>query len=128
MAYGMSSALAVKILNHLRNNTTWTPPTTIYAKLHVGDPGANGTANPSAVTTRVAVTFALSGNTIIITGTPPSWTMTTTETIQGVSFWDASTAGTFLWSSQLAVARPVIAADTPSLVAESFGFGSGIAA
>lgn len=128
MSYGISSYLCGKILNHLRNNATWTPPTAIYALPHKGDPGANGTANVATSVTRQVVSFALTGNTITITGTPPSFTATATENWVGISFWDASTSGNFLWSSQLATPRSVVAADTPSLIAESFGFGSGIAA
>lgn len=128
MSYGMSSYLAGKILDHLRNNATWTPPTTIYAQPAKGDPGANGTANVATSVTRQLITFARSGNSIIITGTPPSFTAAATESWAGITFWDASTSGNFLWSSQLAVARSVVSGDTPSLIAESFGFGSGIAA
>jgi hypothetical protein len=128
MSYGMSSYLAGKILDHLRNNTTWTPPSAIYAQPAKGDPGANGTANVATSVTRQAITFARSGNNIIITGTAPSFTAAATENWAGMTFWDASTSGNFLWSSQLAVTRAVVSGDTPSLVAESFGFGSGIAA
>lgn len=129
MAYGISTYLIGKVLNHLNPaGSSWTKPTTIYVQPHKGDPGANGTANIATSVTRQAVSFAISGNTLIITGTPPSFTAAATESWVGVSFWDAATAGNFLWSSQLAVSRSVVSGDTPTLISESFGFGSGIAA
>lgn len=127
MAYGMSPALSTLVLNHLRGNTSWTMPTSIYAQMHTGDPGVNGTANVSAVTTRQLITFSLSGTTIVA-ATFPTFTATATETIVGLSFWSAASSGTFYWSSQLATPRPVINGDTPAILAESFGFSTGIAA
>jgi hypothetical protein len=42
-----------------------------------------------------------------------TWTsVSTTETYSHVSFWDASTAGTFLGSDDLATPRAVTAGDT----------------
>lgn len=124
MATGVSAgAFANKVLDHLRGGTAWTQPAAIFAKLHTGDPGAAGTANPSTVTTRVTVSFAAaSGGSIANTGTNPSWNMTATETIAYVSFWDASTAGSFLWSSQCTVAKGVVNGDTVTLTANSLGF------
>ena len=37
--------------------TSFTAPAALYIQIHTGDPGASGTANVSAVTTRQAVTF-----------------------------------------------------------------------
>lgn len=117
MATGLAAtALANKILDHLRGGTAWTQPAAIYVKLHIGDPGAAGTANPSAVTTRVAVTHAAaSGGSITSNGTAPSWAMTASETIAYVSFWDASTAGNFLWSAQCTASKGVVNGDTLTL-------------
>ena len=57
MTLGFSTTnLANNWLNMLRG-TAFTAPTGVYAKLHIGDPGAAGTNNASAVTTRQAVTF-----------------------------------------------------------------------
>lgn len=93
---GISSYLANKWLGMLAG-TAYTAPAAVYAKLHVGPPGAAGTANPSAVTTRLAVTFgAASGGAISITTTYPVWTLTSTETETWVSLWDASTGGNLL--------------------------------
>lgn len=114
MSVGIAgTTLANKILDHLRGGTAWTQPAGLYVKLHKGDPGSAGTANPSAVTTRDDATFAAaSSGKILLTGTVPSFAMTATEVITHVSIWDASTAGNFLWSAQLTVSKAVVSGDT----------------
>lgn len=118
MAAGLSTTnLANSWLNLLRG-VAFTAPTSLYVKLHTGDPGASGTANPSGNTTRVALTFsAASGGTVALTGTPPSWTMTTSETLTHISVWDASTSGNFLWSVALSSSKTVTNSDTFTLTA-----------
>lgn len=117
MTVGLHTAnLANKILDHLRGGTAWTQPAGIYAQLHIGDPGAAGTSNQSANTTRVRVNFAAAASGAIAeTGTAPQWTMTATETISHLSFWDTATAGNVLCTSQAATARGVISGDTVTL-------------
>jgi len=111
MTLGFSTTnLANNWLNMLRG-TAFTAPTGVYAKLHIGDPGAAGTNNASAVTTRQAVTFGAASAGAIALSNTPSFTMTTTETISHVSYWDASSAGNFLWSSALTVPKSVVNTD-----------------
>lgn len=114
MATGLHTTnFANKVLDHLRGGTSWTQPAGIYIKMHTGDPGPAGTANSSAVTARVAVTFAAaSGGSIAQSGTPSPWTASASETISHTSFWDASTSGNFLWSAQCAVPKGVVSGDT----------------
>lgn len=96
--------------------TAETAPAGSYVQVHVGDPGSAGTANPSAVTTRSAVTMAAaSSGSKSITGTNPSWSMTATETITHISVWSASTAGTFLFSAALSSSKSVSSGDTLTL-------------
>ncbi len=118
MAVGLSAAnLANKWLDMLRN-TAFSEIAETHVKLHTGDPGANGTANASAVTTREALSLdAASGGSVSLTGTPPSWTMTGTETISHISIWTDATTGSFLWSAALATPKPVEADDTLTLTA-----------
>ena len=105
MTVGISNYLANKLLDSVAKGIAYTPPTTVYAKIHQGDPGAAGTANASAVTTRVACTFnAAASGSIGMSGTP-EFTLSALETITHVSFWDANTGGNFLWSSQAATAK-----------------------
>jgi hypothetical protein len=116
VAVGLATTtLANNWLNMLRG-VAFTAPTGLYVKLHTGDPGAAGTANASAVTTRSTLTLAVaSGGAVALTGTQPSWSMTTSETIAYISVWDNASVGNFLWSAQLSVAKTVANGDTLTL-------------
>ncbi|PVA24336.1 gp34 protein [Mycobacteroides abscessus subsp. abscessus] len=124
MASGLSAVnLANKWLNILRG-AAFTPPAGVYARLHLDDPGPNGTANASVVATRIQVAYSPAANgAIVLTGTNPQFTMTATETIKYVSFWDDATAGNFLWSAPLAAPRNVVATDTLTLVSAGVTLG-----
>lgn len=90
---------------------------TLYAKLHTGDPGSAGTANASAETTRKAMSFAsASGGSATQSGSV-SWTSWSagSETITHVSYWSASTAGTFKGSFALTASKSVANTDTLTL-------------
>lgn len=114
MADGLSSGLANNLLNTLRG--TAYSVSGVYVKLHTGSPGSAGTSSPSAVTTRSIATFATaSGGAIALTGTNPSWSMTTSETVTDISVWDSSTAGNFLWSAVLTTPKTVANGDTLTL-------------
>lgn len=127
MTYGLATTLlANKILDHLRGGSAWTQPSGLYVKLHtsVGDPGAAGTSNASAVTTRSQATFAAAASgAIALTGTNPSWTMSGTETIGGISVWDATTSGNFQWSAALSVNKSVQSGDTLTLTTCGLSLG-----
>lgn len=128
MTVGLSTAnLANKILDHLRGGTAWTQPSGLYVKLHTsaGDPGAAGTSNASAVTTRSQATFAAAlAGAIALTGTNPSFSMTATETIGYISVWDALTGGNFVWSAALASNKNVESGDTLTLTACGLSLGA----
>lgn len=125
MAVGLHAVnLANRWLDILRG-TAFTAPSGIYVKLHTGDPGAAGTANASVVTTRSQATFAASsGGAIALTGTNPSWTATASETISHISVWDNSSAGNFLWSAALSVAKSVQSGDTLTLTTLGVSLGA----
>lgn len=117
MAVGLVTvAFADKVLNHMLRATASTAPAGNFAKLHTGDPGASATANVSSVTTRPAMTFsASSGGSCALAATFPTWTSwagTSPETISHFSVWDASSAGTFLYSLALTASRTVQTGDT----------------
>lgn len=126
MTTGVSTAnFANKALDHVRGGTAWTQPSGLYAKCHTGDPGASGTSNASAVTTRSQATFAAAASgAIALTGTNPSFSMTTTETITHISVWDASTSGNFLWSAALSASKPVTSGDTLTLTSLGLSIGA----
>lgn len=119
MTAGLSVGnLAHAWLNSIRgggNGVTFTAPAAIFARVHIGDPGAAGTANPSAVTTGQAVTFGAATAGAIALSNSPAFAMTATETISHVSFWSAATAGTFYWSATLTTPRAVVNTDTLTL-------------
>jgi hypothetical protein len=116
-----SSNLVSKWLNMLRG-TAFTAPSSLNVQLHTGDPGAAGTANQSAVTTRqvATVSASASGSALALSNTP-ACAMTATETISHISIWDASTSGNFLLSIALTVAQAVNSGDTLNLNSLSIG-------
>lgn len=86
----------------------------VWVKLHIGDPGAAGTSNPAAETTRKQVTFGAGAATGTISNTAAvEWTLvSTSETYSHISLWSASAAGTFLGSDDLSSTAAVTAGDT----------------
>lgn len=85
-SYGITPAFANLVLGTL-NNVPLTVPI-VCAQLHDGDPGNDGTANPSAVTTRVQVNLNTPDNgATSLAGGSPSWNMTGPETIEAISLW-----------------------------------------
>jgi hypothetical protein len=110
-----ATGLANGWLNTIRGGgagTTFTADAALYIELHIGDPGSAGTANPSAVTTRQAVTFGAAAVGAIALSNSPAFTMTATETITHIAVWNASSAGTFRWSAALTSSKAVVNTDT----------------
>ncbi len=100
------------------NGTSYTAPSAVYAKLHTGDPGEDGTSNAAGNTSRQAVEFGAASNGVISLTNTPSWTnVSTTETYSYVSLWDNSTAGNCLGSGALTAGVSVTAGDTFTLTA-----------
>lgn len=120
---GFSDYIEPFILNAVFKNDKASFPaiTTVYVKLHKGDPGENGTANAATETTRQSAAFnAASGGSIVSSATV-SWTnVSTTETITHISFWDNSTAGNCLGSASLNVSAPLTAGDNLDLTSITF--------
>lgn len=81
----------------------------VWVKLHLGDPGAAGTSNPAAETTRKQATFGAAASAGAISNTVAvEWTaLPAAETFTHVSLWSASTAGTFLGSDDLSSSAAV---------------------
>lgn len=113
MATGLAAATANSWLDALCRSVTYTEPAAFYVKLHIGDPGASGASNAAGETTRQAVTFSAASAGAITNSAAVTWTnVSTSETLSHVSFWDASSAGTFLGSDALETSRAVTAGDT----------------
>lgn len=104
--------VANAILDWLRGVAPATIPG-LFWKLHTGDPGSAGTANASAVTSRVSVTYsAASGGSMSFASAGGSFAMTATETITHISVWTASSGGNVLWTFILTASRSVVSGDT----------------
>lgn len=115
MTVGLETTNAANAMLNGFRNVSWQNAAT-YVKLHTGDPGSAASANAGAVTTRSQATFAAaSSGAIALTGTNPSWAMTTTETISHISVWTASSAGSFLFSAALSASKAVANGDTLTL-------------
>lgn len=94
-----------------------------YVKLHTGDPGAAGTANAAAETTREEATFAAAAGGAMATDADLVWTsVAATETYTHVSFWTASSGGTFVGSALLALPRSITAGGTFTIAAGNLAF------
>lgn len=115
MSVGLATVnFANALLNTVNNNSFAVSAT--WVQLHVGDPGAAGTANLSVVTTRQQATFAAAASgALALSVSPTAWNMTATETIVNISIWSTSTGGTFYWSATLAVPKTVASGDTLTL-------------
>lgn len=123
MTYGINTTnLANVLLNSIRGTSFAAPAT--WAQLHTGDPGAAGTANLSANTTRIQLTFAAaSGGSIALASVPTPWNMTATETITGISIWSAVTGGSVYWDVSLTSSQAVANGDTLTLNTCTLGIG-----
>jgi hypothetical protein len=99
-------------------NASITSATSTYPwyQLHVGAPGAAGTANIAVETTRKQVTsWATASGGSQASSSALSWTnVAGSEDFTKVSTWTASSAGTFGFSG-VVTANPVVAGDTFSV-------------
>lgn len=120
MTVGLAVAVANSFLDALGNATNYTAPTAFWVKLHTGDPGASGASNAATETTRKQASFAAASSGSMASDADITWTnVSTTETYSHVSFWSASSAGTFLGSDDLAASKAVTAGDTFTIASGS---------
>jgi hypothetical protein len=93
--------LANAWLDALGNATSFSV-TTPYVKLHVGDPGANGTSNPATETTRKSVSFGASSAGALASDADVVWTnIAGSQDATHFTAWDNETAGNFLFSGTI---------------------------
>ena len=98
MATGISSYLANAWLDAVGNNTSFAV-TTVYVKLHIGDPGANGTSNAATETTRKEASFAAASTGSIASDAAITWTnIAGSQDATHFTAWDNVSAGNFLFS------------------------------
>jgi hypothetical protein len=118
MATGLSTYLANSFLNALGNATSYSVATP-YIKLHVGDPGVNGTTSPAVETTRKSVSFAAASAGAIASDADITWTnIAGSEDATHFTAWDNLTAGNFLFSGTI-TGNPYTAGDTYTIASGS---------
>lgn len=111
MATGISEYLANQWLDALGNNDTFAV-TTVYVKLHVGDPGAAGTSNPATETTRKEASFAAASTGALASDAALTWTnIAGSQDATHFTAWDNVSAGNFLFSGTI-TANAYTAGDT----------------
>ena len=111
MAHGLSAYLCNSWLDALANNTSYAVAQ-VYIKLHTGDPGAAGTANPATETTRKAASFGVAVAGAINSDADISWTnIAGSQDASHFTAWDNLTVGNFLFSGTI-TANPYTAGDT----------------
>lgn len=113
MARGISAAQANSILDAVARGVDYPGNAAVWVKLHIGDPGAAGAGNVAGNTTRQQATFAASASGANASNADVVWTnVSTAETYSDVSYWTASSAGTFLGSAALTANKLVAVGDT----------------
>lgn len=113
LAVGIKDTEANSILTAYAKGTAYNGNSAVWVKLHTGDPGSAGTSNAAANTTRQQAAFGTASGGSIATNADLVWTnVPNAETYSHVSFWTASTAGTFLGSDDLAASKTVAVGDT----------------
>ena len=111
MATGISDYLAGAWLDALGNNTSFAVAT-VYVKLHVGDPGAAGTANAATETTRKEASFAAASSGSLASDAALTWTnIAGSQDATHFTAWDNISAGNFLFSGTI-TANAYTAGDT----------------
>ena len=118
MATGISSYLANAWLDAVGNNTSYAVGT-VYVKLHVGDPGANGTSNAATETTRKAASFAAASSGSLASDADITWTnIAGSQDATHFTAWDNATTGNFLFSGTI-TANAYTAGDTFTIASGS---------
>lgn len=91
----------------------------VFAKLHTGDPGEEGTANAATETTRKKITWKAAASGVIKNEVALKWeAVSTTETYKYLSLWDAAAAGNPLWSGALTAEKAMSSGDNFEIKAE----------
>lgn len=105
MAYGLSAPVADDVLALILNGTAFSGFSEVYVLLHVGDPGASGTANVAGENTlEAAGSFNAPSGGSTTNAAAINWTdVSTAETYTNVSLWSSSdtATGTFIASGTI---------------------------
>lgn len=115
MTTGLSVATANAMLDALCRNVAFQVGA-VHIKMHIGDPGAAGTANAAVNTTRQQATFGTNAANATISNTVAlTWiNVPGSEDYTHFSAWDDPTAGNFRFSGTV-TANPVTAGNNFTL-------------
>jgi hypothetical protein len=113
MTVGVASATANSWLNALRGTSY--SVATLFVKLHIGDPGAAGTANAAALTTRNALTMNAASAGSMTLSSLAAFVGVSTETISHLSVWDNVSAGNLIATGALSASKTINLSDTLTL-------------
>jgi hypothetical protein len=106
-------------LSEFQANTFLNTVGTAYIQLHVGEPGAAGTANGATETTRKEVTFASASSGSIASNSAATWTnISGSQDATHFTAWSAISAGNFLFSGTI-TGNPYTAGDTYTIASGS---------
>ncbi len=101
------ASLATPGANALLDGTAL--PATLYAQLHTGNPGTNGTANVATVTTRQSFTRTAAAGGVSENASLIEWSnYPTSETITHVSIWSLAVGGVCWFIGNPADVTPTI--------------------
>lgn len=95
----------------------------LFIQLHTGDPGAAGTSNVASVSTRQPVIWGTQVGGVMQAANSPEWPMwagTDNEVITHLSFWSASSGGTFAGSCPVDSSVTMLITDNLTLHPLSF--------
>lgn len=112
---GLSVGEQNKALDAWIGRTTYTANTAVWAKLHTGAPGSAGTSNAASSTTRKQVSWAAAASQAVASNAALTWSgsdLTASETITDLSFWTASSGGTYLGNMTLNASAAVTSGET----------------
>lgn len=111
MTVGMAVNTANKILDAIGNAVAYSVAQT-YMQLHIGDPGAAGTANTATETSRKSVSFGAAAAGSMANDVAITWVaIAGSQDATHFSLWDAATAGVFVGSGTI-TANAYTAGDT----------------
>lgn len=117
MTDGASSTVAAATLASVLNGAGFTSYGPVFVQLHIGAPGAGGTANVASNATRqsAGTNPGFSTGASVTNLNAVNWiSVPTTETYTHVSLWSASSGGTFIASGAI-TANPVVSGDNFSI-------------
>ncbi len=101
------------MLDAYASGTDYGGNASVYVKLHLGDPGSAGANNAAVETTRKLVSWAAAATGSKASNADTEWTnVSTTETYTHVSFWTASSGGTYLGNDDLSASAAMTAGQT----------------